>query len=262
MPSLLAFGLFFAWEAWWWGNPVTIWGAVLSVFYLQTRHLYFIPIILGLYLITPVLSRYWSHLDTKNRYAAVTILTVLIMSVTIILFLTGALSELRTAPFAWLLYLPYFLGGALLRDLRVSGLKAELLFAVALGISFVSAILVYLSAAGVFRFGTFGNYPFDHQSLPVMAQTAIVFVLVQSYANRLPALVRQFVTFVSPATLGIYLLHPFIQDILGTTVSLFKLPLVAPVVIVLPLQFGILFGCSLAISWLCSKAVRTLTRHA
>lgn len=167
----------------------------------SSYHLYFVNIIIGLYLVTPILDRYLRYL---NRGWVVMALTGMAAIYHLGYCFWGWL-KLENILVMWLPYTGYYLAGYWLgkRKFKLSGWLG---WGLAGGIL---AICVFVTRKLVFIFETHDQDTIlvSRLSLNVAAATMLIFNSVLNWNNQIFSRYK-WVTKISELTLGIYLIHP------------------------------------------------------
>jgi surface polysaccharide O-acyltransferase-like enzyme len=169
-------------------------------------HLWFLYMIIGLYVVVPIIRRW--ILPLKNN-ALFWLIAVLLVATSVSNF-WGILTDRQENPFMlWFLdYLGYFLAGYYLRFRAKKILPAWL----ALGLFFVSVFVSVFGMNHILRDG--GGFQiarwFHHYQNPcVVIASLSIFML--GMRSSVPA----WAAAVAPLTFGIYLIHPAVQLIIG-----------------------------------------------
>lgn len=175
-------------------------------------HLWFVYMILGLYLLTPVLRVYVRY-SSRNNQLYLLALWLVFTGVLPILDRNSTLQlgiYLSTVQFAG-----YFLLGHLLRDGRITGRHIGWMLLLALG-------LVVFTAVGTFvvtvrNDGGFIESLYGNNSPNVVFLSIVVFLILKSFnykalAERLPV-VSKSIAIIAPASFTIYLSHPIFLEL-------------------------------------------------
>lgn len=174
-------------------------------------HLWFLYMITGLYLVTPLLRTYIKHSSSKERIFLIVIILILASSYSLInsLFL-GNQSSIFTI---FVPYLGYYLCGYQLRFIDPRKISSKYLAAVLIFCVIYIAMLtdVFVKTLGQPK----ARFLYDYFSLPVVVMSIAVFwaaYLISSYAKPLEGVVKIATERLASATLGIYVLHPIILE--------------------------------------------------
>ncbi|HUD10934.1 MAG TPA: acyltransferase family protein [Candidatus Saccharimonadia bacterium] len=240
-PLLFWSALYFVWLSWWRLTPINL-HYVISAFLSGNPydHLYFLPLILGLYLITPMLRIYVMHASRQNAYYCLLVIFLLAAANDYISTFWG-FGGVQNIATQFLPYIGYFLAGYYLKNLALTLRGKRLPLPIFVLSSMVTAIGCYaLSAAhGIEK----GVYFYDYTSVTVIIASLALFVWfdnIRMGATRwwLTPRSRTVIKTLSTASFGIYLIHPILLDILSSAG-------ISPVNMYLPL--GIFFQFSLAL---------------
>lgn len=199
-------------------------------------HLWFLYMIAGLYLATPLLRTYIRQSSPKERISLIVMILVLASSYSLInsLFLDNEMSIFTI----FVPYLGYYLCGYQLRLIDPRKIPSKYLAAVLIFCVIYVAMLtdVFVKTLGQPN----GRFLYDSFSPPVIVMSIAVFwaaCLISRHAKPLQGLLKTATERLASATLGIYVLHPivleYIRDRLGkhSTDSNFLLGLaVVPVI--------------------------------
>ncbi len=182
-------------------------------------HLYFVNIILGLYLITPVLKKFISSTSSNiQRY----ILAGLFSGVFLI-YLINYILRPAVDPFdglgIFIPYIPYYLAGYYLRNIKISKRAFYLSSIFVVVLISLTTILNYKNMQAFGWVNVFSprggfDYFYQHFSLNVILMSLLGFVLLHNMPSlfskiRTP-LLKKSVFFVAPLVFGIYLIHPLL----------------------------------------------------
>lgn len=192
-------------------------------------HLYFLFILLGLYLVAPMLRVFVGH---ATRGGLLTASLVWLGAGTLSTFIEHQrFGTSYTAADRFMPWIGYFLLGAYLRDAPVS--RRALAGYVAVLIVCLAAVLVPLerpaphgakpavaasapattdTEAPANRLHGINRYRWDYLGLPAIGMSIALFMIAKG-AYRGNGAFGAAVRWVAPATLGIYLLHPAIRDL-------------------------------------------------
>lgn len=177
-------------------------------------HLYFLFLIAGLYLLTPIISNYVGSVPKKTAWKT----TVCILALTTAWYLITALvphaSMGLNAITQGLPYVGYFMIGYLLKDTEVKNIKA----------TFIIFTFSCLTTALTTYFVRHANAPiqlmfYSYQSMPVIASSISFFLLVKGLTRRYlnskkinQRVVNRSVLWLSTMSFGIYLIHLLLLD--------------------------------------------------
>lgn len=181
-------------------------------------HLWFLYMITGLYLVTPLLRTYIKHSSSKERISLIVIILILASSYSLInsLFLGNE----RSIFTIFVPYLGYYLCGYQLRFIDPRKISPKYPAAVLIFCVIYTAMLtdVFVKTLGQPN----GRFLYDSFSPPVIVMSIAVFwtaYLISCHAKPLKGFLKTAAEQLAAATLGIYVLHPifleYIRDRLG-----------------------------------------------
>ena len=179
-------------------------------------HLYFLFLIAGLYLFTPMLRTFVRHSSRPTINLTITVILALAALNTLIDTWTGTLPNAvsRFVPF-----IAFFLAGHQLKDTVLS--PKSLVAAWAVLCSCVVATVAathYLVLTRNLGWGPQSEYFTDFFSPFVIATSFCVYLIFRStFPDRTPStpIARSITRSLAPAALGIYLVHPLFLDLLS-----------------------------------------------
>jgi surface polysaccharide O-acyltransferase-like enzyme len=180
-------------------------------------HLYFLFLIFGLYLVTPMLRIYVMHASRRNMLYCL-----------LVLFSFGAINSYIT--YWWGLgnglnmtsqfipYIGYYLAGYFFRDVVLPRKQGHIAGAVFLLLIGLTAISTYVLTAkfGIGR----GLFLYEYLSFTVIPEALLLYLWFNSVVSEVPTkrfIVRhsKAIGSISAATFGIYLVHPLVIDALS-----------------------------------------------
>lgn len=176
-------------------------------------HLWFLPNMIGIYLILPLLFQLKKKKGIYLKYACIAMgVFVTIKTVTII----GSVFGYPVLPNNWYLdfigYVGYFLTGYYLSTLDTSCMKNRYLFLIYLVIVVVTAILNAEYSAFL---GTPTELLYNYFWISTYVEAILIFLMFQNMKEReWMRRGRKVIAYLSECTLGIYLLHVYVLDIL------------------------------------------------
>jgi|SRR5215467_4506232 len=224
LPAIITWSaIYFAWRAYSWGDQISL-GTVLHdlVVGLPFFHLYFLFIIAGLYMVTPLLAASLQAFDFSQIRQLIFILAVLVIGATLFDFAYGTLG---TSVFTLFVpYLVYYLAGWYCLHLP-SGNS----FVYGLAVGAAIAVTTVMTSILVSVYGTEGRWSFyfyDHFSPTVMIATigTFLFGLYGPIPNGIERLALQ----LAPLTFGVYLAHPLVVELLRYAYIFFLPALLSP----------------------------------
>jgi surface polysaccharide O-acyltransferase-like enzyme len=225
LGRLLVAGLFWSLVYWAWrvhfhGEHVPPDEFIRSVLVAKPyAHLHFLFVIIGLYLVTPLL---WAFVGSASR-TRLRLAVVLALALAAIHQALGLvdLTVPRTLVTHFLPYVGYFLAGFLLRDVRLDRRRSILalgLFAAAVGLGVVGST-VLRAAFGPDE----ANTALGYFSVSTIITTIVVFLLFRTWLGperTATDAVPGWIGPVAAATFGVYLVHPIVLDLWRTVVPI------------------------------------------
>jgi len=204
--------------------------SLITQFFRGYYHMYFLYIILGLSLITPLLYKALSIMNTYKTKLLITCLFLIAMAMTTIKgFLIPSINIFETTFTYFIPYIAYYLVGLYSGKLEISS-KNRISITIIYVVTLISTILLnywYMLYVG-WQQGYYSNfstyfYFFEYFSPTVIIMSICVYLLAFKRKYVLPInIVRQ----LSSAAFGVYLIHPMIIDILNkyTLFDLSRIP--------------------------------------
>lgn len=181
-------------------------------------HLWFLYMITGLYLVTPLLRTYIKHSSSKERISLIVMILILASSYSLINSLV--LGNERSIFTIFVPYIGYYLCGYQLRFIDPRKISPKYLAAVLILCVIYTAMLtdVFVKTLGQPN----GRFLYNSFSPPVIVMSIVVFwaaYLISCHAKPLEGFAKVAAERLASATLGIYVLHPvfleYIRDRLG-----------------------------------------------
>lgn len=208
------------------GAPVSIRSVAVAVLsghpFVQ---LYFLLLIMGLYMVAPLLRIYVAQAEPRHQRLYVVILLALSSAGSLINYFIGTQhNSLCGLPFnvatLWFPFLGYFLAGHYLGLAEVTPRSIRTALLILLSCLGLATVAAYVSFAhhGVTQQGF---YFYTFLSPPFVGMTLSAFILVKAFHARSPGAawargIREAVSrVVAPATFGIYLAHPLVLFMLS-----------------------------------------------
>ncbi|MCR4324410.1 MAG: acyltransferase family protein [Candidatus Curtissbacteria bacterium] len=214
---------YFLWRQRWWGELISPEYIIQSVFKGSLFHLYFLLIIIGLYLIAPLLRKNLNKapLIDKKRFLILSFLFGFLITAASYTFpATGILINAFTL---FSLYIGYFLAGDYLRNTRLSIRKAIFSISLILCLWLLTSFLNFwnrellLQDIRFFWSEANGQYFGDYLSPNVILMSLLIFQLLINIDKFLAPLKEKaffIIKHFSATAFGIYLIHPLIIDLL------------------------------------------------
>lgn len=206
LPAMIAWPtIYFAWRAIYWHEPLTL--EIIAHDLVVGRpyvHLYFLFLIAGLYLVTPFLARALGTLSLPQLRQLILIMAGLAMGANLFDFLASSIFTIFVP------YLTYYLAGWYCSRMLLDRPGASaLVFGLAAGlITGLTALLV--STRGFDDRWAFYFYEDFSPTTMVMAVSLFLLALQGTISPRVESLART----LAPLTLGVYLVHPIVVELL------------------------------------------------
>ncbi len=192
-------------------GPMPEWSAMLeTIFYKDIYfHLWFIPMIAGLYILTPALRVFTR---TATRKEVEYFLVVIFVSNAFHHFLPGMFIVKH---FSWLGYIGYYLLGYYLTTYPIAWKWKRIIYPLALLTPLLSAFGTWWLTV---RDGSYNEQLFVYASPNVLLQTGALFLFLRdfdwdAFSNRYPRIHRA-TMYVAGVSYGVYFVHPLVLDVL------------------------------------------------
>ena len=206
LPALMFWSaVYLAWRAYFWNQPLSL--NTIAQDLIAGRpyiHLYFLFLIAGLYLVTPFLATAATSLGSKQLGQAIMIMAALALGANMADFLATSAFTLFVP------YLVYYLAGLYcIRVLADRPAPYGMLLAGAIVMTtLLTALLV--SAKGLDDRWSFYFYEDFSPTIMLMAVTVFMLLLQMSLSPTVQSVAQR----LAPWTLGVYLAHPIIVELL------------------------------------------------
>ncbi len=212
----------------WWGSIShgLEWsvGLALQQFYFTTiGHLYFLQVIIGLYLVMPLLHRFLRIASQRQQAVVLCVATVAAMLYEYLSFLVFKIYNNSTFFFLFLPYVSYLLWGYYLAQKKITAKWwwAFVVMVVVL-VLLISGLSYWNTVAfnrGQTNFWTpqGGNFFREHFTIPVMLLSGMLFMLLQNIEVVWPKLlhsnkVKKILLLLAEVSFGVYLIHPLVME--------------------------------------------------
>jgi len=224
---LIAWSLFYLlWNNYWFGSGMNITNLINDLLSGGFGHLYFLVIMIDLYLLLPMF-RHLLQEKTKSIPLYVLIITLLFgLMYTALQYFHLEQAEINMFLLVGLPYIGYFLAGSILGKYHFSKKQIYLALLVWLGATICTAILGYwnlqLFTNGNLTFWGFVPYFDNYVSPNVMLASLAAFIVLKnaSYTKISSGLFAKIVRLLAATSLGLYVLHPFVMNIIDRALDL------------------------------------------
>jgi surface polysaccharide O-acyltransferase-like enzyme len=192
----------------------------LNIYY----HLYYLYLIAGLYLITPLLKPFLRSASLAQKRYLIILTFAFSLIVTLLKYFTHIGPHLATVFTVFLPYVCYYLAGDYLREVQLSKKQFARLFLLFIVLCIITAIgtmwhmqFVHWGKDIDVHGASYARYFYDYLSITVVAQSLIAFVLLLNA----PTITSVFqgkksqttIKLLAVTSFGVYLIHPLIFDI-------------------------------------------------
>lgn len=228
----------------------------LNIYY----HLYYLYLIAGLYLITPLLKPFLLHASQGRKLYALVLTFSFAIVITFLNYFTHLGPKLGTIFTIFLPYVGYYLAGDYLRGIKCSK-KAFVQLTV------IFALLCIVTAIGTawhmeyihwgenidLRTASYARYFYDYLSITVIPQSLIAFVLLLNLPSSMSVeqdgRLARLTKLLAATSFGVYLIHPWIFDITNRYLLALADFSVLPTLLFLVLKTSFVFLVSLLITF-------------
>lgn len=207
VPTMFWVFLYFLTQVFWRGQNYTIIGLGKSLLYSEVGHLYYLYIIIGLAFCIPHI---WKYLQ-KISLTLITLSLIFFSIIEFIYFKSSSYNPFFSAPLLWISYVPYFMLGNKLRNIKISTLiPLSLIIIMTITNSVSNYYGNLLAGSDVWWMNSNGNYFFGNFS-PTVAIIALSFyILLLNIITEVDSKFNKIIRNIGTYTYGIYLIHPFI----------------------------------------------------
>lgn len=206
LPALIAWStIYLAWRAYFWKQPLTL--GLIAHDLLVGRpyiHLYFLFLITGLYLVTPLLAAIVKSLNSAQLRQAILIIAILAMAANLFDFLASSAFTMFVP------YLAYYLAGWYCTHVLDDHPRP---YGNVIGGTIVIMTLLSILLVSANGLGNRWSFYFFEDFSPtgiVLAIAVFLFILHGPISPRVEAVAQK----LAPSTLGVYLAHPLVVEIL------------------------------------------------
>ena len=217
LPGAIWITTYFLWQHKWHGDPLELSYLISQLFHSSFGYLHYLFIVLGLYLATPLLRK----IPPAHRSAVAWGSMIFMVVFEYIRYRGTGWSWTGDTPWLWLSYIPYYLLGSTLLDLKSSRLLILLLtvaMTLSLGLAIASTYYANLGTIlghPVWWMGQGSSYFWGHFSLTDCIVSLSLYILAtQLLARGLTPILDRLTAKLASATYGIYLAHVMVMDAL------------------------------------------------
>ncbi len=208
-PLLLWVTIYFIWREFWGKVDVDLWHIIKALLTVDLGPLYFLVVILELYLLAPYILKF----TKKGKIEAKMVLTTLVMSMAIVAipyyFFQNKFSVSQNILTIALPYSFYFLAGGYFRTFDFKKY-------VRLALLCLSLILCFVTIR--WANGDFDGYYTSYFSPTVILMSVSIFLTIKGFEHRFEKGFsqnqKQVVQYLSTTILGIFLIHPYVLDVM------------------------------------------------
>lgn len=215
---------YFLWRQRWWAEIISPGYVLEKVLSGRLFHLYFLVIIIGLYIITPPLKDLLNKSSKTQKRKMVIAGLLFAFTATAITYIFPLAQSLINVFTLFTLSIGYYLTGDYLRKINLSTKQAGFLLLSTLFLVFFTAFLNYQNrifySRGISLFWTSGSgqYFWEYASPNVILMSLALFTLLINTDKFLQIiktkLIVKMIKYFSATAFGIYIIHPFIIDLL------------------------------------------------
>ena len=206
LPAIIAWpAIYFTWRAFYWHEPLSLEIVARDVAVARPYvHLYFLFIIAGLYLVTPFLARALGALSLPQLRHLILIMAGLAIGANLFDFLASSAFTIFVP------YLTYYLAGWYCARLLHDRPGASAL-AIGLAAGLITGLTALLISARGFD-DRWAFYFYEDFSPTVMVMAVGIFLL--TLQGTIPPRIESLAKTLAPLTLGVYLAHPIVVELL------------------------------------------------
>lgn len=220
--------------------------------------LYFLIILIGLYLISPILRAFLqkSSYETQRNFMLVTLIggVVIFLSQYLLFLCTPAESFTYWVPYAGLFVAGFVLGNNLERIKRTKLLTSVYIVSLlsTIGLTYLFNLLNIHGNKILDSHGCLSFYSASNLSINVVVMSVCAFILLMRLNfNWVHLRIHNLITSIAGASLGIYVLHTFFLDILDGRLHIFDH--IAPAWLYIVIKWSIIFSLSYVLSIILMK---------
>jgi surface polysaccharide O-acyltransferase-like enzyme len=217
---LLWLSLYVAWNFFWLGIPISPSTFINNLATGNIGHLYYLLIVIGLYLWSPLLHKYFTHVNSKKQILFLVLLSGVVISHELASFLVFKNYNTTNMLVICLPFLVYFSWGYYLKNVVINQIRLVLLAGVIGLLTLVISVATYFNTQAwndnfkLFWTPTMGNFLWEPFTPQIVLLSLMCFVFILNFSHRF-SLVRsqkaqRLLKYISDACLGIYLIHPIV----------------------------------------------------
>lgn len=262
IPLLVWSVLYILWEYFYWFKsfaPIDLVKNFLApnIYY----HLYFLYVILGLYIVAPILRVFIIHVTKKFAKYLLICLFIFVS----LLFAVNKLLPTVSISFnglnLFLPYIPYFVAGHYLWQQKITKKQFWIFAGIFVALFLLTAVLNEINMIAIGWTNTFSNtmvfdrYFYEYFSPNVVLMSLLGLVMIRNIPMLFPVarkpLYKNFIRLVAPLVFGMYLIHPMIIDVVERYMPAFNLAhigskllapmLVGKIIVVVGISFVLVF---------------------
>jgi surface polysaccharide O-acyltransferase-like enzyme len=217
IPFLIWSFVYLAWEGGFSGKPFTLMSILLGLARIlrgpRAAHLWFFYVLIGLYLVTPTLRLFTAQARDRDLLYFCGMWLFLDPILSLIKYLTGQLVGFEFQFFTG--YIGYYVLGFYLGRL----VPTRALVMAGLGILAAATAFVFVTVYVGQQQPNYDQFYEGYLSLFVVLMTASAFMLIRRFAGAISAVALRWISALSSASLGIYLLHVIVLDLMDAQLA-------------------------------------------
>lgn len=217
VPFSIWCGIYYAWDWYWWDKNITLEYILHSFINAKVyTHLYFIPLILGLYAITPLLRIFIKRSSKKTQ---IYVMCLFLLLGLVLNFINKWLPFLHTSFNAFTLFFPhigYYLLGYYLKKNTFSISQQKIFAWILLMLTFITSLLSFWVIKMYWPHARW-HYFYDNLSPNIMIISTLIFILLKDVDTYFTFSEKQisFIKHFSYLSFGIYFIHLIVINVLN-----------------------------------------------
>ena len=254
--------IYFAWRTYWWHDIKSI-PVMVNDFLNGFMHLYFLHLIIGLYLLTPLIKKILAKSSVRNKIYLAILASIVSAGITIANYLLKEKAFMLTGFAYSFLFIGYYIFGSVAKNVRVNKKVLTSLLSTFIILAFATAYLSYWNL-GQMHLGNnvlwsknLGQYFYDPLSINVILMSFIGFLLLKkvgeinflSSSKRLANLFKMLAGLI----FGIYLIHIIVLDLTNTLPHFREDVVVSPILLYITIKIFLVFVASALIIYFLKK---------